>query len=569
MVAQVALKRKFVPQNLDVADWSQLEPMYRALLDRPMVSLGDLQEWLTDFSEMCAAVDEYGARRYIEKSCHTEDDGIEKRFMHFIENIDPKIKPLFFELQKKFLESPFRQQLPEKPLILMAKRWQSDVDLFREENISIETEITKLVTEYDKISGAMVVEFDGRQQTLPQLARYGEETDRAKRQAAFEVAARRRMQDRDKIEKIFDEVLPLREKVARNAGMPDYRSFVWKAYKRFDYTPDDCLRFGDAIEKTVVPLVRQLDRKRMAEMKLPSLRPWDMSVDPLGRQPLRPFAESDIDGFVTKTKAIFARMSPALASDFETLRTHGNLDLESRKGKQPGGYQSSLDESQQPFIFMNAAGLQRDVETLLHEGGHAFHYLWACQNQPLVFLRSAPMEFCEVASMSMEALASDHMDVFYSDPSQAQRAKKAYFEGVMRFFPWMATIDTFQHWIYTHPNHTPGERTAYWLSLLERFGGLIDHSGYEDVKAASWQRQLHLFHAPFYYIEYGIAQIGALQMWMKAKEDPHRALSNYRAALALGGSRTLPELFAAAGLQFDFTSKTLEPLISAIAEELV
>ena len=316
-----------------------------------------------------------------------------------------------------------------------------------------------------------------------------------------------------------------------------------------------------------MPLTRAMDRERRADLKLDALRPWDLSVDPKNRPPLRPFTEEKTTLFIDRTKAIFERLSPELAGDFESLRRRNNLDLASRKGKQPGGYQMSLEEAREPFIFMNAAGLQRDVETLLHEGGHAFHAL-AARNEDLVFLRSAPMEFCEVASMSMEALGSEHMDVFYSDPADAARAKRTYLEGVVRILPWIATIDLFQHWIYLHPGHTRQQRTDAWLGLLDRFGGDVDWTGLEHFRAAMWHRQLHLFHAPFYYIEYGIAQLGALQVWMKAKEDPRRALANYRAALALGGTRPLPDLFAAAGIRFEFSERTLGPLMQAVSDEL-
>jgi oligoendopeptidase F len=316
-----------------------------------------------------------------------------------------------------------------------------------------------------------------------------------------------------------------------------------------------------------VPVVAELDRQRREDLKLDELRPWDLSVDPKNRPPLRPFKEDETSAFIDKTRTIFERMSPELRDDFESLRSNKNLDLESRKGKQPGGYQMSLEESRQPFIFMNAAGLQRDVETLLHEGGHAFHFI-AATVEPLVFLRSAPMEFCEVASMSMELLGSEHFDIFYTDGADAARAKRTLLEGIIRILPWIATIDSFQHWLYTQPGHTRGERTEQWLHLLDRFSSKVDWRGYEDVRASSWQRQLHLFHAPFYYIEYGIAQLGALQLWMKSKEDPRRALANYRNALKLGGTRPLPELFKAAGIQFDFSEKTLRPLMDAVQEDL-
>lgn len=561
-------KRKFVPSSFDPSDFAQIEPLLKKLLDANPASTQELSAWLANMSELSAVIDEYGSRKYIDKSCHTDDEAIEKAFMHFVENIEPKLKPVYFELQRKYLDSPHRSGLTDKRFEILNRKWAADVEIFRPENVAIETEVTKLVTDYDKICGAMLVDFRGKTYTMQQLARFQEETDRQTRFEAFEASVNRRMQDNEKIETIYDKLLPLRQKIASNSGFDNYRSYMWKALKRFDYTPDDCHKFADAIEQSIVPLVKELDKQRQSDLKLDALRPWDLGVDPKGRQPLRPFDQSDIDGFVTKTKRIFERMSPQLAADFETLRTNKNLDLDSRRGKQPGGYQCSLEESGQPFIFMNAAGLQRDVETLLHEGGHAFHFIAAAANEPLTFLRSAPMEFCEVASMSMEALASDHYDIFYSNPDEAARAKRAWLEGVIRFFPWMATIDQFQHWIYTHPNHTRDERAKAWKQVSDRFSSIIDWSGYENVKASNWMRQLHLFHVPFYYVEYGIAQIGALQLWMKSKQDPQRALANYRSALKLGGTRALPQLFETAGLRFDFSSRTINPLINAVGEEL-
>ena len=565
MIATVP-PRSFVPMNVHIADFAQIDPLFRQLLDRPVVSPAELEKWLGDLSELMSVIDEYGSRRYIDKSCHTDDPEIEKRFLHFVENVEPKVKPLFFQLQEKYLASPHRTRLSGQRYAILGRKWQADVELFRQENVPLETEVTKLVTDYDKLSGAMIVNFRGRDYTMQQMARFLEETDGATRQEAWELISERRLQDRPAIEENFAKLLDLRNQIAHNAGMDDYRAYTWTSYKRFDYTPEDCLRLADAIAEVCVPVVEELNRQRRSDLGLDQLRPWDLSVDPKGCSPLRPFDESEVPAFVDKTQQIFARLSNQLAQDFQSLKDNRNLDLDSRKGKQPGGYQCSLEESRQPFIFMNAAGLHGDVETLLHEGGHAFHCL-AARDEPLVFLRSAPMEFCEVASMSMELLGSEHLDVFYNE-SDVARAKRKLFEGIIGFFPWMATIDTFQHWLYTNPGHSGEQRTQQWLAILDRFSAKVDWSGYENVRQSLWQRQLHLFHAPFYYIEYGIAQLGALQLWMKSKEDPRRALANYRAALKLGGTRTLPELFASAGIRFDFTEKTLRPLIHELREEL-
>jgi oligoendopeptidase F len=528
--------------------------------------MDQLTGWLVDFSELASVVDEYGSRRYIDKSCHTDDEAIKKRFMQFVEEVEPGIKPLAFALQRKYLDSPARRHLDRKRFETLDRRWQAEVEIFREVNVPIDTEITRKVTEYDEINGRMTVNFRGKELTMQQIARHLEDPDRPTRQEAWEASSRRRLADVEAIEKIFESLLPLRQKVAQNAELVDYRSFQWKANKRFDYTPDDCLRFADSIAETCVPLVRRLDQQRAADMNLPLLRPWDSAVDPKGRPALRPFDENQVDVLVAKTREIFNRLSPELALDFDQLKRHGNLDLQSRKGKQPGGYLMPLEESRQPFIFMNAAGLQRDVETLLHEAGHAFHQL-AASKEDLIFLRAAPMEFCEVASMSMELLGSEHLDVFYN-PADTLRAKRKLIEGIIYFFPWMAIIDSFQHWIYTHPGHNRGQRKSHWLTLLDRFGGAVDWTGWESVRESLWQRQGHLFHAPFYYVEYGIAQLGALQLWMKARENPRQALANYRSALSLGGTRPLPQLFSAAGIIFDFSPKTLRPLMSALEEEL-
>lgn len=558
--------RTFVPSQFDPADWSQAEPLYRELLGRSISSAAQLRRWLADFSELTSVMDEYGSRRYIDKSCHTDDEEIKRRFLQFVEQIEPRIKPLYFELQKKFLASPFAAELTEEKYAILVKKWRADVEIFREENVPLETDVTKLVTDYDTICGAMMVNFRGQELTLQQAAKHLEDPDRATRQEAWELVAKRRFQDHEGVEDIFDKLLDLRAKIAANAGVSDFRALAWKAYKRFDYTPEQCLAFAESIAASCVPLVAELDRQRKADLGLQALRPWDTSVDPKNRPALAPFKQDETTVLVEKTRTIFDRVSPSLSADFDSLRRRNNLDLASRKGKQPGGYQCSLDESREPFIFMNAAGLQSDVITLLHEGGHAFHCL-AARDEDTVFLRGAPMEFNEVASMSMELLGADHFDVFYND-ADAARAKRSHLEGIIKFFPWMATIDSFQHWLYTHPGHSREQRTAYWLSLLDRFSSKLDWSGYEHVRRTLWHRQLHLFHAPFYYIEYGIAQLGALQLWVKSRQDTNGAIANYRAALKLGGTKSLPQLFNAAGIVFDFSQRTLGPLMQAIGEEL-
>lgn len=560
--------RRFIPQDLDLADWSQIEPVLQSLLGRAINSSAELEAWLTDLSELYAAIDESGSRKYIAKSCHTDDQAIEAAFMKHVEEIEPKFKPLFFELQKKFIASSHRAALKGNRYAMLVRNWQAEVELFRAENVDLETQVTKLVNEYDKIFGSMMVKFRGQEYTPQFMQRFLKDPDRATREEAWTATAYERLKHRETIDDLYDQILALRQKIATNAGFANYRDYGYRLLKRFDYGPAECEAFANAIEKAANPVVRDLEAKRKKELGVDWLRPWDMDVDPQNRAPLAPFEPADIDGFVAKTRAIFDRISPSLATDFDQLRGSGSLDLDSRKGKQPGGYQSALEESKRPFIFMNATGLQGDVRTLLHEGGHAFHYQWAVAKEPLVFLRSAPIEFCEVASMSMELLGMDHFDLFYGEGEDNRRARREQLEGTVPILGWIATIDRFQDWIYTHVGHTREERTAEWNRLLQRFSPGVDWSGHEAVRDARWQAQLHLFHVPFYYIEYGIAQLGALQLWLKSQNDLHGALANYRAGLSLGGTEPLPKLFATSGLQFDFSLKTVEPLMKTVRAEL-
>jgi oligoendopeptidase F len=372
------------------------------------------------------------------------------------------------------------------------------------------------------------------------------------------------LQEADKFEEIFDQLIQLRQQIARNAGFPNYRDYAFRKMGRFDYTPADCERFHAAVETEIIPVIRELQAERRQHLNVESLRPWDLAVDPLNRPPLRPFEK--VEDMVAHTQKIFDRLDHDLAIGFQRMRDLRLLDLANRKGKAPGGYQSTLAEARVPFIFMNAVGVQRDVETILHEAGHAFHAL-ATREEDLYAYRGAPIEFCEVASMSMELLGNKFLESFYSSP-EANRARRTHLEGIIGIFPWIATVDAFQHWIYTHSNHTREERTKAWLGLMDRFGGDVDWTGYENARANLWHRQLHIFIHAFYYIEYGIAQLGALQVWANAQRDQDQALDDYKRALALGGSRPLPELFRSAGCRFEFGRETMGPLMSLVRQEL-
>ncbi len=559
---------RYVPTDLDATRWSNLEPYFRELFDRPFVSFEAVVQWLHDLSDLIAVESDVGTRLSIAHACNTEDEQVEKAYLHFFEEIEPKIKPLFFALQKKLVDSPHVAAAMAQPrLAVLVREWQADVELFREQNVPLQTQVRKLVSEYGKLCGRMMVDFRGEPRTLQQLARFLEETDRDTRQQAWELGEKRRLEDRERLDNLFDQMLALRQRMAGNAGLRHYREYAWIAAKRFDYTPDDCHAFADAVEKTCMPLVEQLDRQRAQAMGLDRLRPWDLSVDPKGRPPLRPFDPGDIEGFLNKSQQALGRIDPRIGGILRLLRDRGTLDLESRRGKRPGGFQATLEIERMPFIFMNAAGMQRDVETLVHEVGHALHTL-AARAEPLVFLHHAPLEFCEVASMGMELLTGEHLGVFYSE-EDAARAFRQHLEGVVRLLPWIATIDQFQHWVYTHPGHSVAQRTDAWLDISGRFSSsMVNWDGHEDIRASRWQRQLHLYHHPFYYIEYGIAQLGAMAVWHNARRNRVEMMQRFHAALALGGTRPLPELFEAGGGTFDFSAATVEPLMARLAAEL-
>ena len=558
--------RRFVPEKIDLGDASQITPLFDALETNAerCKNPADFESWLVDWSELNAVLDEESLRRYIAMTCHTDNAEAEKAYLHFVEDIEPGLNPRQFKLEQTYLGHSLRDQLPRERYEVFDRNTKAHVELYRDENVALETEEAKLSQQYQKLSGSLTVQFRGEEKTLAQMARYLEEVERALRQEAWELVARRRLQEADKFEQIFDQLVQLREQIAKNAGCANYREYAFRARCRFDYTPADCLKFHEAIEREVLPALLELQAERRRHLKLGNLRPWDLAVDPQNRPPLRPFEQ--VGKLVSASQEIFTRLDPDLARGFQRMNDLRLLDLANRKGKAPGGYQATLAEARLPFIFMNAIGVQRDVETILHEAGHAFHAL-ATQEENLYAYRHAPIEFCEVASMSMELLGNHFLEAFYP-PVDARRARRDHLEGIVEVFPWIATVDAFQHWIYTHAGHTRAERTAAWLALMDRFGGEVDWNGWESARANLWHRQLHIFLHPFYYVEYGIAQLGALQVWAKSKENRVQALAGYRRALRLGGSRPLPELFSAAGCRFDFSAKTVKPLVALVRQEL-
>ncbi len=557
--------RAFVPEGVDFNDRDEAVELYAQLLDRTIASAQELEQWLKDCSELAAAIDQHGSVLYILMTCDTSNSEHGLNYQQFIKDVVPAIKPLGDELNRKYLVMNDQYPLDAKRYFIFHRGVQTDVDLFWAENVPLETDIQLLSQEYQSVFGGMTVDFEGQELTLPQMGKFQQETDRGLRERSWRLIAQRRYQDQDRLETIFERMFSIRHKIARNAGFGNFRDYQFASYHRFDYSPDHCKRYHETVEHVVVPVWEKILERRRQQMGLDRLRPWDLSVDPLGRAPLKPFEKDD--DLIRGVSRIVHGIDGEFGTMFDEMSQLGLLDLGNRKGKAPGGYQNTLSEARKPFIFMNAVGIDDDVRTLLHESGHAFHSMLSA-DEFLHTYRRAPIEFCEVASMSMELLGDPYLNEFYN-PDDHKRSRDVHLENIIHILAWVANVDSFQHWMYEHAEHTRQDRIRKWVELYERFSGKgVDWSGLDLYKETLWHRQLHIFEVPLYYIEYGIAQLGALQIWSRAAKNTARALAEFKAALALGGSRSLPELFATAGIEFDFSERTIRPLVDAVAREL-
>ncbi len=546
--------------------WENLEPLFRELLDREIKDLAGLEQWLRDRSTLEAFLQEDYAWRYIRMTCDTEDPELLEAFQFFATEIEPKISPISNELDKKLYDSPFRHSLDEEKYRIYLRKVANSIELFREENVPLMTSIQVEQQRYQAISGAMMVQIDGQDFTLAQAAVHLEDTDRLKREKVWRLITDRRLQDRATLDDLFNSLRDLRHQVALNAGFDNYRDYMFRALGRFDYTVADCENFHEAIASEVVPVLRQQATGRQQALGLAALRPWDMDVDPAGRPALRPFGNGE--ELISKTIHCFTALDPYIGHCMMTMKEHGLFDVESRKGKAPGGYNYPLAATGMPFIFMNSAGTFRDLTTMVHEGGHALH-TFISAGLELNDFKDVPSEVAELASMSMELISMDHWDLFFEHPDELKRARQEQLTDVLKTLPWVATVDRFQHWLYLHPGHTQKEREDAWVEIFDRFGaGFCEWEGLEQAKSNLWQKQLHIFEVPFYYIEYGMAQLGAIAIWKNYRADPGRALRQYLEALKLGYTRTIPEIYETAGIRFDFSAEYVRELIGFVKDEL-
>lgn len=558
-------QRHFVPENFSITTWENLEPFFKQLIDQHINSTKDLEKWLLNLSELEALVSEDACWRQIKMTCDTENKVLEEAFNYFCLEIQPKLQPYADELNKKLLASPFTQELDKKEYFTYLRNVKKSIDLYREENIPLQAQLSILQQQYGVITGRMTVQVNDKEYTLQQAAKFLENPDRTLRETVYYKIQERRLQDKEELNNLYTQLIQLRNSIAQNAGFKNYRDYKFVELGRFDYTKEDCYQFHEAIKTHVVPLVNKIYQHKKEKLKIDSLRPWDLQAEMPGVQPLRPFNTGT--ELLEKSVMCFDKLHSFFGDCLRKMNALQHLDLESRKGKAPGGYNCPLAESGAPFIFMNAAGQMHDVTTMVHEGGHAIHSFLS-HPLKLTAFKEYPMEIAEMASMSMELFTMNEWNIFFTKEDDLRRAKEHQLEQVLIIFLWIATIDKFQHWVYENPQHSSEERIQNWLRIYTEFSSnVLDMTGLEAYQSYIWQKQLHLYEVPFYYIEYGIAQLGAIGMWKQFKTNKQQALDNYIKALSLGGTLTLPELYKAAGLQFDFSPVYVKELMDFVWHE--
>jgi oligoendopeptidase F len=558
--------RVFLPENYIISDWNSIAPYFEDLAERPLNNVTDLEKWLIDMSELEAVISEDVSWRHIRMTCNTEDKKLQENFTYFMMEIQPKIQPYADKLNRKLIDSPLTSTLNKEKYFTYLRSVKKSIDLFREENIPIQSELSVLGQQYGSISGKMTVTVKDHEYTLQQAMKFLENPDRLLREEVYRKVQERRLQDKDQLNNLYTELIKRRDQMARNAGYANFRDYKFVEMGRFDYTKEDCFRFHDSVKQYVLPLVEIINRYKQNKLGLEALRPWDVDAEPANQQPLNPFKTGD--ELLEKTVQCFRELRPFFADCLLTMKKMNRFDLESRIGKAPGGYNCPLAETGAPFIFMNAAGQMHDVTTMVHEGGHAVHSFLS-HHLELSAFKEYPMEIAEVASMAMELFSMENWEIYFKNPEDLRRAKIQQLERVITIFPWIATIDKFQHWVYENPNHNLDQRTENWYRIYNEFSSkTIDWDGLDTYQKNIWQKQLHLFEVPFYYIEYGIAQLGAIGMWKQFKKNKELALDHYTQALSLGGTKTLPELYEAAGLKFDFSGAYIKELMDFVEEEI-
>jgi oligoendopeptidase F len=557
--------RTYIPQELEIK-WEILAPIFDELLQRKLEQLTDLEQWLLDKSELEAALEEDFAWRYIRMSCDTNNEQLVQDFQYFATEIEPKISPIANELNIKLVNHPLVDELDPEKYFVYLRAIRKSLEIYRKKNIELFTSLQVSQQKYQSISGAMSVHLNDQEYTLEQAATFLKDVNREVRETAWRSIQQRRLIEKDELNVLFDELIKMRHQVSLNAGFENFRDYMFQALGRFDYTPKDCYEFAEAIEKEIVPILAEQAERRRELLGLEALKPWDMDVNTSGKPALKPFSNGQ--ELIDKTIECFNRIDPKLGQMLATMKANQLFDVESRKGKAPGGYNYPLAETGAPFIFMNSANSLRDLTTMVHEGGHAVHTFLTADLE-LNDFKHCPSEVAELASMSMELISMDNWDVYFDNEEDLMRAKREQLVDVLKTLPWVAVIDQFQHWIYTNPDHNAADRETAFKQIYERFGaGFCDWTDLQTEFGNLWQKQLHLFEVPFYYIEYAIAQLGAIAIYKNYKENPKQAIKQYLDALSLGYTKPMNEIYETAGIKFDFSVGYVEELASFIKNEL-
>ncbi|MBE9467113.1 MAG: M3 family oligoendopeptidase [Bacteroidetes bacterium] len=558
--------RNFVSKDLKIKSWESIESYFNDLDKRDINSINDLEKWMHDRSELDSVLEEDLAWRYIKMNCDTTDKSLTDDFNFFVTEIEPNISKYSNILDKKFIESKLINELDEKKYFIPIRTIKRKLELFREKNIPIFAMLQKEEQEYGAIAANMTIKFDGKEITLQKAANYLKNSDRDFREKVYFLINNRRLTEVDNFNNILTKLIAKRDKIARNADFKNYRDYKFVELNRFDYTIDDCIEFHKSIKSNVCPIVNKINKNRKESLQLDVLKPWDLDVDINSKPALKPFKNTE--ELIEKSIKCFTKVRPKYGEYLSKMNELGFLDLDARKGKAPGGFNYPLYESNIPFIFTNATGNLRDVETICHEGGHAIHSI-VSSTLELVDFKELPSEVAELASMSMELISMEHWDVFFENKEELIRAKQNQLEGIISILPWVAIVDKFQHWLYLNPNHSVEERKQNWIEIAKEFGSnVVDYTGCEDFYANTWQKQLHIFEVPFYYIEYAMAQLGAIAVWRNYKQNPEKTLDNYEKALKLGYSVTIPEIYETAGIKFDFSNEYVNELMNFVNEEL-
>lgn len=560
-------KRNFVDANLVIKDWSSVQPYFESLLNRNIDTKDAFTSWLKDLSELEAILEEDAAWRYIKMTIDTTNEELSKSYSFFVSEIQPKIAPFEDQLNRKLNDVSFTKELEsDAAYYILFRSIRKSLELYKEENIKLISDVAEESQKYGAIAAAQSIEYKGEKMTMQKAAQLLKETDEKVRKEAFDKICDRRRQDVDTFNELFDSLLKKRHQIAINTGFENFRDYKMEALGRFDYSVQDCYNFHASVKEVIVPIAKKIQQERLSLLGKPKFKPWDLEVDPEGKKPLKPFntGKELLEG----TIKMFNEIDPYFGDCIQTMDELKHLDLESKDGKAPGGYNYPLYEIGVPFIFMNSVGSAHDLVTMVHEGGHAIHSFLS-RDLTLTGFKNLPSEVAELASMSMELLSMEKWNYFYTNEDDFKRAKKEQLESILKILPWIAQVDEFQHWIYLNFNHSREERTKKWMQLGKEYGtGLTDWTGYEDVLASSWLRQLHIFEVPFYYIEYGIAQLGALGVWKNSLEDKSTAILKYKNALKLAYTRSIPEIYDTAGVKFDFTTAHIKKLADFVEFKL-